>query len=253
MSVSILGRISNVMRANVNSLLDKAEDPEKMLDQMIRDFTQNISDAEQAVAQTVGNLRLLEDDLKEAQEESNEWIGKAMAASQRGDQMRAQGKTVEADRFDELAKTALKRQMSADELVKTYSTQVESQTILADKLKDGLNKMRERRQELVQKRDELVSRAKMAKASVQVQQATKSISAIDPTSDLNRFEERIRRQEALARGMEEVAVSSIEEQFDRLDDDMDELELDARLAALKAGQPLGIGSGASQPALNAGE
>lgn len=254
MANSILGRISNLMRANVNSMLDKAEDPEKMLDQMIRDFTENIADAEQAVAQTVGNLRLLEDDLKEAEEESSEWIGKAMAASQRGDQMRASGKSIDADRFDELAKTALKRQMTADSLVKTYSAQVEQQTVLADKLKDGLNKMRERRQELVQKRDELVARAKMAKASIQVQQATKSISAIDPTSDLNRFEERIRRQEALARGMEEVAMDSLDEQFDRLDDDMDELELDARLAALKAGNAApALGAGSSQPALNAGQ
>ncbi len=232
------------MRANVNGMLDKAEDPEKMLDQMIRDFTENIADAEQAVAQTVGNLRLLEDDLKEAREASHEWIAKALAASQKADTLRAAGNSGEADRFDELAKTALRRQLSFEDQSKTYASQVEQQTVLTEKLKQGLNKMRERRTELVQKRDELVARAKMAKASIKVQEAVKSISVMDPTSDLTRFEERIRRQEALARGMEEVSVSSIEEQFDQLDDDIDELAVDARLAALKAGGAPQLGSGA---------
>jgi phage shock protein A len=56
---------------------------------------------------------------------------------------------------------------------------------------------------------------------------------MDPTSELNRFEERIRRQEALARGRAEVAASSLEEQFASLDSDSDELEVDARLKAIK--------------------
>jgi phage shock protein A len=224
-------------------MLDKAEDPEKMLDQMIRDFTDNIQEAEQAVSQTVGNLRLVEDDLKEAQGASTEWTNKAVAASQRADQFRTQGNTAEADKFDELAKIALKRKMSFDDQIKTYTSQVEQQTQLTDKLKAGLNSMRQKREELVQKRDELVARAKMASASVKVQQAVKSISIQDPTSDLNRFEDRIRRQEALARGMEEVASSSLEDQLDALDDDMDDLEVEAQLAALKSGGAAALTSG----------
>jgi phage shock protein A len=243
MANSILGRISTLMKANVNAMLDKAEDPEKMLDQMIRDFTNNIAEAETAVATTVGNLRLLEDDLKEAREASGEWGNKALAASQKADEMRTAGKTVDADRFDNLAKTALKRQMGFEEQVKTFSGQVEQQTVLTDKLKNGLNGMRQKREELVQKRDELVARAKMASASIKVQEAVKSISVVDPTSDLGRFEERIRRQEALARGMEEVSADSIEEQFDLLDDDMDDLEVEARLAALKSGSTPQLASG----------
>ena len=54
---SIFGRIAQLARANINSIIDSAEDPEKMLDQMIRDYTNNISEAEEAVAQTIGNLR----------------------------------------------------------------------------------------------------------------------------------------------------------------------------------------------------
>ena len=100
---TILGRIGQLVRANVNALLDSAEDPEKMLDQLIRDFTNNIAEAEQSVAQTVGNLRLLEDDKREAQAAHAEWGGKAAAASRKADEMRAPRNTAEADRFEALA------------------------------------------------------------------------------------------------------------------------------------------------------
>jgi phage shock protein A len=232
---SILGRIGQLVRANVNAMLDEAEDPEKMLDQLIRDFTNNIAEAEEATAQTIGNLRLVEDDAREARDAVSEWGGKASAASRRADELRAAGNATEADRFDELARIALRRQLGFESQAQTLETQRAQQSELADKLKDGLNKLRARREELVQKRDELVSRAKMAQAQGQVQEALKSASILDPTSELSRFEEKIRRQEAQVRGMEEVAASSLDEQFASLDADEDELEVDARLAALKTG------------------
>lgn len=235
MASSILGRVSQLLRANVNDMLDRAEDPEKMLDQLVRDFTNNIQEAEEAVAQTVGNLRLMEDDHKEAVESAEEWGRKALAASEKADEMRGQGKAEDANKFDQLAKVALRRQISFEEQAKTFETQIAQQTVVVEKLKDGLNKLRTKREDLVQKRDELVSRAKMAHAQVQVQKAVKDVSVMDPTSELSRFEEKIRRQEAMARGMEEVAQSSLEEQFEALESDEDEAEVEARLAALKSG------------------
>ena len=232
---SILGRIGQLVRANINALLDAAEDPEKMLDQLVRDFTNNIAEAEEAVAQTIGNLRMVEDDAKEARAAVDEWGGKAKAASRRADDLRKDGNTAEADRFDELAKIALRRQIGYESQATTLETQAAQQTELSNKLKDGLNKLRARREELLQKRDELVSRAKMAQAQGQVQTALKSASVLDPTSELNRFEERVRRQEAQVRGMEEVAASSLDEQFAALEVDEDEAEVEARLASLKAG------------------
>ena len=232
---SILGRIGQLVRANVNSLLDSAEDPEKMLDQLVRDFTNNIAEAEEAVAQTIGNLRLVEDDAKEARTASSDWGDKAAAASRRADQLRSEGNTAEADRFDQLAKIALRRQLSYEGQATTLETQASQQAELAEKLKDGLNKLRAKREELVQKRDELVSRAKMAQAQEQVQVSLQSVSVLDPTSEIARFEEGIRRQEAMVRGREEVAASSLEEQFASLDDDEDEVEVETRLAQLKTG------------------
>ena len=86
------------------------------------------------------------------------------AASRKADEMRTAGRTADADRFDELAKVALRRQLSFETQISTFKTQIAQQTQLTDQLKDGLNKLRVRREELVQKRDELVSRAKMAQA-----------------------------------------------------------------------------------------
>ena len=234
---SILGRVGQLIRANVNAILNSAEDPEKMLDQLVRDYTDNIAQAEDAAAQTIGNLRLVEDDSREAREAVTEWGGKAEAASRKAEELRAAGNATEGDRFDDLAKIALRRQLAYESQAKTLETQAAQQTELADKLKDGLNKLRAKREELVQKRDELVARAKMAHAQAQVQQTMASVSVMDPTSELARFEEGIRRQEAMVRGREEVAASSLADQFASLDADEDEAEVNARLAAMKAKVP----------------
>ncbi len=232
---SILGRMGQLVRANINAILDSAEDPEKMLNQMVIDYTNNIREAEEAVAQTIGNLRLLEDDAKEAREASAEWGAKAMAASRRADEFRAAGNTAEADKFDSLAKIALKRQITFEEQTRTFDEQIATQTVLVDKLKDGLNGMRLKREELVQKKDELIARSKMAQAQAQVTDTLKSVNVMDPTSEISRFEEKVRHEEAKARGMAEVASSSLEEQFASLDSAADDLEVEARLAALKGG------------------
>lgn len=239
---TILGRIGQLMRANINAMLDSAEDPERMLDQLVRDFTNNIAEAEEAVAQTVGNLRLLEEDHKEAQQALTDWGSKAQAAARKADEARTGGNSADASRFDELAKIAIRRQISFESSVKTFESQIAQQTELTESLKDGLNKLRAKREELVQKRDELVSRAKMASAQRQVQEAVREVSVMDPTSELNRFEERVRREEAMARGMSEVAASSLEEEFASLDDADTEAEVESRLSQMRSGAGTGAGT-----------
>ena len=232
---SILGRIGQLVRANVNALIDGAEDPQKMLDQLVRDFTDNIREAEEAVAQTIGNLRLLEGDAKEASDAVAEWGSKAAAASKKADELRAAGNAADADKFDNLARVALKRQISYEEQVKAFQPQIEQQTALVEQLKNGLNQMRAKREELVQKRDELISRAKMARAQVKVQETLKSVNVMDPTSEVARFEEKIRHEEARAKGMAEVQASTLDAQFASLEDEESSAEVDARLAQLKTG------------------
>ncbi len=232
---SILGRIAQLARANIHGMLDAAEDPEVMLDQMVRDYTANIREAEDAVAQTIGNLRLLEEDHREALETTREWGGKAVAASRKGDELRAAGDTAGADRFDSLARVALQRQLNAEQQAKSFEPQIAAQRQVVDQLKAGLDRMRGKLDELSTKRNELVARAKMAQAQTRVHEAMRSVDLADPTSELSRFEDRIRREEARVLGQQELAASSLEAQFDALDDDLELSEVDARLAALKAG------------------
>ena len=233
---SILGRMGQLVRANVNAILDSAEDPEKMLNQMVVDYTNNIRDAEQAVAQTIGNLRLLEGDAKEAREAIGDWGSKALAASHKADEFRASGNAADADRFDALAKIALKRQMTFEEQTRVFDEQIANQSVLVDKLKDGLSAMHAKREELVQKKDELIARSKMARAQAQVTETMRSVNVLDPTSEVARFEEKVRHEEAMSKGMAEVASSSLDAQFASLDDVAADIDVDTRLAALKAGQ-----------------
>ena len=93
---SIFGRIAQLAKANINALLDQAEDPQKMLDQMVRDYSNNIAEAESAVAQTIGNLRMLQDDYNEDLENARSWGNKALAASRKADEFRASGNTADA-------------------------------------------------------------------------------------------------------------------------------------------------------------
>jgi phage shock protein A len=232
---SILGRIMQLARANIHAMLDAAEDPERMLDQMVRDYTANIHEAEDAVAQIIGNLRLLEQDLAEAAETADEWGRKAAAASRKADELRATNDTGGADRFDALARVALQRQLDAEQQVRTYQPQIAAQREVVTKLRSGLERMRSKLSELTSKRNELVARAKMARAQAQVHDAVRSVDLADPTSELSRFEDKIRREEAKVLGQQELAASSLDAQFESLEDEEELTEVEARLSALKAG------------------
>ncbi|MGL3805004.1 PspA/IM30 family protein [Paeniglutamicibacter sp. R2-26] len=230
---SIFGRISQLAKANINAMLDSAEDPQKMLDQMVRDYTDNIAEAETAVAQTIGNLRMIEDDYREDVNAAADWGNKALAASSKADEFRTAGDSANADKFDSLAKVAIQRQMQSESEAKTAEPTINSQREIVEKLKTGLDAMKSKRQELVSKRDELIARAKSAHAQNQVQEAVKSIDIMDPTSEVSRFEEKIRREEARVRGAAELASSSLDAQFNSLEDLGEQTEIEARLAALK--------------------
>ena len=216
-------------------MIDSAEDPQKMLDQMVRDYTENIREAESAVAQTIGNLRLLEKDHAEDVQEAAQWGNKALAASNKADEFRRAGKELEAGKFDDLAKVALQRQIQSENEARAAEPQISSQTEVVDKLKDGLNSMRGKLQELSTKRDELAARQKTVQAQSQVQDALKSFDVMDPTSEVSRFEEKVRREEARVAGQQELADSSLDRQFEALENMGQQTEIEARLAALKAG------------------
>ena len=202
---SILGRVGQLLRANINAMLDGAEDPEKMLDQMIRDFTNNMSEAEEAVAQTIGNLRMVEDDAKEAPRD-----GRRMG--RQGGRRVPQGRRTARCRrasprptgSTSLAKLALNRQISYENQDKTLQTQVDQQT-RARRAAQGRPH---------QDADPPRGAGPEARRAGRPRQdgpgpdagpeTLKNVSVMDPTSELSQYEEKIRRQEAMARGMAEV-------------------------------------------------
>jgi len=251
---SIFGRITQLARANINALLDSAEDPQKMLDQLVRDYTNSIADAEKAIAQTIGNLRLAEQDYNEDVAAAKEWGAKALAASSRADQYRAAGDTANADKFDNLAKVALGKQIAAESEVRQAEPLISSQRETVEKLKSGLAQMKDKLGELKSRRDTLVARQKSAQAQQQVQTAISSINVLDPTSELARFEEKVRREEAVALGQAELASSSLDAQFAELESSSEQVEIEARLAALKAGaSPAQLPSTPVTPAIEAAQ
>ena len=248
---SILGRIGQLVRANVNAILDQAEDPEKMLDQLIRDFTNNIAEAEEAVAQTIGNLRLMEDDAREAREAAGEWMSKAKAASTAPTQLRAEGNTAEADRFDGLAKLALRRELGVRGAVTTLrhadrrsrpSSRTSSRTASTSCASSARSWSRSATSSSAarrwpRRRCRSSSRSRTSRSSIPTSRAQPLRGADPPPGG------------AGARAWRRSASSSLEDQFAELESGEDEIEVEARLAelkgkALRAGAPaLGVGRG----------
>ncbi|MFK5582021.1 MULTISPECIES: PspA/IM30 family protein [unclassified Serinicoccus] len=230
---TIIGRMSQLARANINSLLDRAEDPEKMLDQLVRDYSNSIAEAEEAVAQTIANVRMAESDLQSDREASAEWGRKAAAASTKADQMRSAGDPDGAFKFDNLARVALQRQIQHENDVKTAEPGITQQNQTVEQLKAGLVTMKTKLEDLKSRRSTLVARARSVEAQEKVSDALGSIDVMDPSSDLSRWEDNIRRQEAMVAGRAEARTTSLEDQFAELEGSNDDAEVEARLAQLK--------------------
>jgi phage shock protein A len=231
---SILGRISQLAKANINAMLDRAEDPEKMLNQLVTDFTNSIAEAEEAVAQTIANTRMAEQDMQIDKDAAQEWGRKAAAASAKAEELRAAGDTAGADKFNNLAKVALTRQIGYEREVTEAEPRIAQQNATVEQLKAGLLTMRTKLEDLQNRRSQLVARARAAQAQAQVQESMSSIDVMDPTSELSRFEDRIRKQEAMVQGRAEARATTLEDQFAELEDHGDDAEVEARLAALKS-------------------
>ena len=125
--MGIMDRLSRLIRANVNDLIDQAEDPEKMLDQILRDMQSNMTTARAQVAAMIAQEKELEADLNETRRLANEWGAKAQRAV-------AAGK-------DDLAREALRRKRDNDENARVYEQQHQVQEQAVDKLKDQLRQL----------------------------------------------------------------------------------------------------------------
>lgn len=223
--MGILDRMSRLIRANVNDMIDRAEDPEKMLDQILRDMETNIRTARSQVAAMIAQEKELEADLNETQQLSQEWGAKAQRAV-------AAGK-------DDLAREALRRKRDNDENTRVYEQQFTSQQQTVAKLKAQLQQLESKYQSTMSQRDSLIARQRRAKATRQVAEYTSSLSPLDASSELDRMERKIRSNEAQAAALSELDSSSYDAQFHEIDYDV---EIEKELEALKGGGNTAVAS-----------
>ncbi len=216
--MGILDRISTILRANINALLDQAEDPEKTLDQVLRDMADAIAQARGQVAEMIAQEKLLEADMERNLNLAREWQQKAELAVSRG--------------ADDLAKEALRRKIDYERNAQAYTSQLQAQQEVVTKLKHDLEQLEAKYESAVRNREALIARHRRAVAQQKVAQTAAQLTAIDPTSELARMEERIRLEEARAAAISEVNNRpSLEDQFQALEADS---ELDRQLEDLRA-------------------
>lgn len=241
----ITGRVTQLARANVDAIVDAAEDPHRLLDQLVRAYTVNVVEAEQAIVRLLDNLRVAADDQQEDARAVVQWGRKAEVASQQADELRAVGEAVEADRFDNLARIALERQLVAERDVEVAQHTIAAQHEAIDALRSGVDQIRiklvalKRRQEsrTVPARTARPGRTASRQARDRLEEAITTIEIMDPSSEVARFDEKVRREEARTHGATELPSSPLDALFADLDGG-NEAQIEERLKALKAGRAM---------------
>jgi phage shock protein A len=232
--MGILDRMSRLIRANINDLIDRAEDPEKMLNELLREMESNIRDARMQVANMIAQEKELEADLQEAQRDSREWDRRAELAVTSGK--------------DDLAREALRRKRDAESIATVYATQLTSQQEMVAKLKQQLKMLEAKHDEAESKRDVLIARHRATQAQRQITETLSELPGLDSYSELDRMEKRIRQEESKTQALGELQGEDLDWQFAELDRDED---IESELAALKArssGEELqSLGSGTGTP------
>lgn len=225
----MMDRLTRLIRANVNELIDRAEDPEKMIDQIVREMQESIVMARSQVAAMIAQEKELEFDVAETQKLAGEWGRKAERA-------------VQASK-DDLAREALRRKRDNEENSAIYADQLAVQKQAVTKLKDQLRQLEAKYQTTLGSRDALIARKRRAQSQRQVAEAVVVFAPLDPSSELDRMERKIRGEEAQVQAALEMGEESFDAQFRALEAESDvEDELDALKRAL------GRGTNASLPA-----
>ena len=226
--MGILDRMTRLLRANVNDALDRAEDPEKMLDELLREMGQEIRQARGQVAAMIAQEKELAADKAEADRVSAEWQRRAELAVDQG--------------RDDLAREALRRKRDSDENARVYAEQLTAQQQTVSRLKNQLQELETKARQAESRRDALIARSRRAKAQQQVSETMSSLPESSAAAEFERFERRIRTTEAKAAASEELAQVGLDDDFAALEQDFG---VDDELAALKASRGGGSATGAT--------
>jgi phage shock protein A len=219
--MGIFGRMKTLLKANINDVTSKAEDPEKILNQLIVDMQEQLSQAKMQVRDTIADKKRLEKKRAEAVDKAADWEKKAMSA-------------VKAGR-DDLAREALTRKAEHDDMAAEYTSQLEAAAANVDELKKALRRLNEKIDEARRKKNTLVARAKRVEA--QNSMATTANAATD-TSAFDAFERNAAKIEDFETSVEAHAELDGSFQAEKLESKFRDLEsdhgADDELARLKA-------------------
>lgn len=218
--MSILNRISTILRANINDLLDRAEDPELALNQYVRDVADAINEARTQVFEATAQEKLTESDLQQAQGLVAQWQHRAELAVAQGS--------------DDLARESLRRKRDYERNVQVYQQQLAAQQKVATRLQADLQALESKYAEAERDRDLMIARYRGAQAQEAIQQNLAAISINDPTNALARMDDRIRTAEARAAAASELGAGSLEGRLASLDDAGSDLDIESELRDLKA-------------------
>ncbi len=219
--MGIFDRIVTILKSNINDMISKAEDPKKMLEQIIMDMTEKLAQAKQEVATTIADEKRLQKSYLDAKKDAEGWEKKAMLAVNKGD--------------DNLAMEALKRQETSQSLYQQYEQQWMAQKDSVDKLKMALTQLNEKIQEAQRKKNLLIARQTRAEAQTKIANTMSSLTDSSAFDSFSRMEEKINQIEAKAEAdvelQKELSGSNLEDKFKSLEMDSN---IQDKLAALKA-------------------
>ncbi len=208
-------RLSRLLRANLNDLVSKAEDPAKILDQSVADMQADLVKLRQAVATAIASQKRLQNQAEQAEAQSRTWYERAELALKKGE--------------EDLARESLSRRKTYTDTANALNAQISSQSTQVETLKRSLTALEGKIAEAKTKKDMLKARAQAAQAQEQLQNAVGSLSTNSSMAAFDQMEEKVLNMEARSQAAAELAGADLESQFAALEGS----NVDEELAALK--------------------
>ena len=207
--MALMERVSTLVRANLNDLIDKAEDPEKMIKQVIVDMQNQLLQVKTQVAIAIADQHLLEKKKTENEEKAAEWVRKAELAVDK--------------KQDDLARAALERSLSYRSLTESFQQQVADQTVQVENLKSALRKLEQKLAEAQAKSDVLIARHRRARALNKAGDARMAMGDSSSAAAFDRMKSTVQHNEAFSQAKAELTGDSMEDRLASLEK-QDEIE-----------------------------
>ena len=208
--MALLERVSTLLRANINDLIDKAEDPEKMIKQIILDMENQLMQVKTQVAIAIADQHLLEKKQKENEQKEGEWNRKAELAVSKEQ--------------DDLARAAIERALTHKQMATGFEEQVSDQKKQVESLKSALNKLEQKLSEAKNKSDLLIAQSRRSKVVGKTADAAMQMKGPSAKAGFDRMERRVQRDGAVAQAKSEMSgQDDLEDKFAQLEKE-DEVE-----------------------------